>query len=171
MTVRAAGDQVPRIRMALPASISTASVIDYGKRGSLFGSALGFLFFSILAGALVASLALPAALVASRGTTATVGFFNALPDYITIDQQSQRNVIFATRDTNLFLGTNDQRARRKQWRILRCHFCTGHIPRFAMASASEAPQHRAIVDVENDARIHFAGDGQRAMTGATCRFL
>ena len=98
MTVRAVGDQVPRIRMALPASISTASVIDYGKRGSLFGSALGFLFFSILTGALVASLALPAALVASRGTTATVGFFNALPDYITIDQQSQRNVIFATRD-------------------------------------------------------------------------
>jgi len=82
----------------LPTSMSQSSVSDYGKRGTVFGSLVGLLFFSLLAAVLVASLAIPSILVVSRGTTASIGFLDNLPDYLTIDAQTQRNLIYAQRD-------------------------------------------------------------------------
>ena len=82
----------------LPTSMSQSSVSDYGKRGTVFGSLVGLLFFSLLAAVLVASLAIPSILVVSRGTTASLGFLDNLPDYLTIDAQTQRNLIYAQRD-------------------------------------------------------------------------
>jgi len=78
--------------------MSQSSVSDYGKRGTVFGSLVGLLFFSLLAAVLVASLAIPSILVVSRGTTASLGFLDNLPDYLTIDAQTQRNLIYAQRD-------------------------------------------------------------------------
>ncbi|QNE46746.1 penicillin-binding protein [Glaciihabitans sp. INWT7] len=78
--------------------MSQSSVSDYGKRGTVFGSLVGLVFFSLLAGVLVASLALPSILVASRSASASIGFFDNLPGYLTIDAQTQRNQIFAQRD-------------------------------------------------------------------------
>ena len=78
--------------------MSQVSVSDYGRRGTVLGSLVGLLFFSALAGVLVTSLAVPSILVASRGTSASVGFFDNLPDYLTIDAQTQRNLIYAQRD-------------------------------------------------------------------------
>ena len=82
----------------LQTSMSQSSVSDYGKRGTVFGSLVGMLFFSLLAAVLVASLAIPSILVVSRGTTASLGFLDNLPDYLTIDAQTQRNLIYAERD-------------------------------------------------------------------------
>ncbi|MBC7402973.1 MAG: penicillin-binding protein, partial [Microbacteriaceae bacterium] len=78
--------------------MSQSSVSDYGKRGTALGSLVGVMFFSLLAGVLVASLALPSVLMVSRGANASVGFLDNLPDYITIDAQTQRNLIYAQRD-------------------------------------------------------------------------
>lgn len=90
--------RTPRPSAPLPPSIRLASVTDYGKRGSLIGSFIGLLFFSILSGLLVACLAIPSIVVVSQGTKASVGYFDDLPGYLTIDQQTQRNLIFAVRD-------------------------------------------------------------------------
>lgn len=70
---------------------------DYGRRTHPIVALIGILFFSVLAGSLVAALAIPAIVVSSRGATATIGYFNALPDYLTLEQQSQSNQIFAIR--------------------------------------------------------------------------
>ena len=78
--------------------MSQSSVSDYGKRGTALGSLVGVMFFSLLAGVLVASLAVPSVLVVSRGANASISFLDNLPDYITIDAQTQRNLIYAQRD-------------------------------------------------------------------------
>ncbi len=88
----------PALPSRLPPSIGTVSVTDFDSRIGVFGSALGFLFFSLLAGLLVASLAVPSIIVVSRGANFAVGYFDALPDYLTLDAQSQRNTIYANRD-------------------------------------------------------------------------
>ncbi|MHC5796375.1 transglycosylase domain-containing protein [Lacisediminihabitans sp. FW035] len=88
----------PRVTAPIPTAMSQSSVSDYGRRGTVFGSLVGLLFFSVLAGVLVASLAVPSILVTSRGASATIGFFDNLPDYLTIDAQTQRNMIYAQRD-------------------------------------------------------------------------
>jgi len=87
-----------RAAAPLPTAMSQTSVSDYGRRGTVFGSLVGLLFFSLLAGVLVSSLALPSILVTSRSATASIGFFDNLPDYLTIDAQTQRNLIYAQRD-------------------------------------------------------------------------
>lgn len=87
-----------RTAAQLPPAMSQRSVSDYGRRGTVFGSLCGLLFFSLLAGVLVAALAVPSILVASRGATASIGFFDNLPDYLTIDAQTERNLIYAQRD-------------------------------------------------------------------------
>ena len=58
---------------------------------------LGMIGFSVLAGVLVAALALPAILVPSRASAAAISVFEKLPDYITIGHLSQQNEIFANR--------------------------------------------------------------------------
>ncbi|MDQ1526339.1 MAG: hypothetical protein QOG18_952 [Microbacteriaceae bacterium] len=82
----------------MPTVLSTASVTDYGKRRSAIGSAFGFLIFSALAGVLIAALTIPAVVVAKQATDASAGFFDALPGYLTLDVQTQRNIIYANRD-------------------------------------------------------------------------
>ena len=83
---------------APPVFINMPTVQEYGRRAGFFGGALGMLFFSVLAGVLVAALTVPAILVTSRVSNASIGYFRALPDYITLGQQPQRNTIFANRD-------------------------------------------------------------------------
>ncbi|MDQ1597057.1 MAG: hypothetical protein QOI70_481 [Microbacteriaceae bacterium] len=83
---------------ALSRAIAAGPVAENGKSGGVLSAALGLVFFSVLAGILVAVIALPPILVAGRTASASIGFFESLPDYITIDQQSQRNVIYGNRD-------------------------------------------------------------------------
>jgi membrane peptidoglycan carboxypeptidase len=78
--------------------LDAASVADYGREGSRLGSAFGFLVFSVIAGILVATLLMPGVVLAGQATTTTVGFFNNLPDYLTLDKQAERNEIYANRD-------------------------------------------------------------------------
>ena len=59
---------------------------------------LGILGFSVLAGVLVAALALPAVIVPSRASAAAISLFENLPTAIAIGRLSQQNEIFATRD-------------------------------------------------------------------------
>ncbi|MET4782482.1 transglycosylase domain-containing protein [Glaciihabitans sp. UYNi722] len=92
MTSRSISDQ------ALPTPISNPSVQEYGHRSGFIAGLLGLVFFAALAGVLVAALAVPSILVASRGANASIGYFNDLPDYITLGQLPQRNTIFANRD-------------------------------------------------------------------------
>ena len=91
-------DQILPNQARLPASISLPSVQEYGRRSGVIGGLFGLLFFGILAGVLVAALAVPSIIVASRGADASIGYFNDLPNYITLGQQQQRNTIFANRD-------------------------------------------------------------------------
>jgi membrane peptidoglycan carboxypeptidase len=79
-------------------SIGMPSVQEYGRSYGFIGGLFGLLFFSILAGVLVAVLTVPSILVTSRGANTSIGYFNNLPDYITLGQQPQRNTIFANRD-------------------------------------------------------------------------
>ena len=58
---------------------------------------LGMVGFGVLAGVLVAALAVPAVLVPSRASAAAISVFENLPDYITIGRLSQQNEIFANR--------------------------------------------------------------------------
>ena len=69
---------------------------EESDRGGAFGW-LGMVGFSVLAGVLVAALALPAVLVPSRASAAAISVFETLPDYITIGHLSQQNEIFANR--------------------------------------------------------------------------
>lgn len=57
----------------------------------------GLLSFSALAGVLAAALVAPTLAVASTTASSSIGIFEALPDYMTIDQQSQKNVLWAQR--------------------------------------------------------------------------
>jgi membrane peptidoglycan carboxypeptidase len=93
-----AGAFAPPKQPALPTVLSTQSVADYGKRRSVIGSAFGFLAFSILAGVLIAALAIPAVVVTKQATSTSAGFFDSLPGYLNVDAQVQRNVIYANRD-------------------------------------------------------------------------
>jgi len=59
---------------------------------------LGGIGFSVLAGVLVAALVTPAIAIVGGTVDETVGIFDSLPDFIEIDQQAQRNRIFAVQD-------------------------------------------------------------------------
>ncbi|MCY7326396.1 MAG: transglycosylase domain-containing protein [Microbacteriaceae bacterium] len=61
----------------------------------VFGAILGFLGFSALAGVLVTAMVTPAIAVTSMTANNTVGIFEDLPDYMVINQQSQRNTLWA----------------------------------------------------------------------------
>jgi membrane peptidoglycan carboxypeptidase len=64
------------------------------KLFSVLTAILGLTGFSALAGVLVAALVAPTLAVASTTASSTIGVFEALPDYMTIDQQSQKNVLW-----------------------------------------------------------------------------
>ena len=65
--------------------------------GVLTGIA-GLLSFSVLAGVLVTALVTPTLAVASMTARSSIGVFEALPAYMEISEQSQRNVLWGKRD-------------------------------------------------------------------------
>ncbi|HXR45038.1 MAG TPA: transglycosylase domain-containing protein, partial [Pseudolysinimonas sp.] len=71
----------------MPAQKSTAS--------SVFTAILGTIGFSALAGLLVAVMVAPALAVTGVTATNTVGIFDSLPEYITLQQQREANEIVA----------------------------------------------------------------------------
>ncbi|WP_293699329.1 transglycosylase domain-containing protein, partial [uncultured Agrococcus sp.] len=68
------------------------------KPGSLLGNLLGLFGFSAAAGALVAASLAPGVAVAATAANSGMDMFQALPDYATINQQADRNVIYGNRD-------------------------------------------------------------------------
>jgi membrane peptidoglycan carboxypeptidase len=102
---------------ALPTGETTATVIDYGRRGSILGASIGLLFFSVLCGVLIAAIALPGVIVTSRAANISIGFFNDLPGYITLDAQTQRNLIYANRNgqPTLIASVYDQDREEVGW--------------------------------------------------------
>lgn len=76
------------------------------KPGSLLGNLLGLVGFSAVAGALVAASLTPGVAVAATAANSGMEMFQALPDYATINEQSDRNVFYAQRD-----GSNVEIAR------------------------------------------------------------
>ncbi|HIY65510.1 MAG TPA: transglycosylase domain-containing protein [Candidatus Agrococcus pullicola] len=68
------------------------------KPGSLLGNLLGLFGFSAAAGALVAASLAPGVAVAATAANSGMDMFQALPDYATINQQADRNIIYGNRD-------------------------------------------------------------------------
>jgi membrane peptidoglycan carboxypeptidase len=62
------------------------------------GAVLGGVGLSVLAGILIAALVTPTLVVVGSTVKESVGIFDSLPTFIEIDQQAQRNRIFATQD-------------------------------------------------------------------------
>jgi len=65
------------------------------KPVGVLSALLGLVGFSALAGVLVTAMVTPAIAVTSMTANNTVGVFEELPDYMTINQQSQRNTLWA----------------------------------------------------------------------------
>ncbi|GMA29469.1 penicillin-binding protein [Arenivirga flava] len=66
--------------------------------GGVFGAIAGLLGMSVIAGALVAALGMPAIAVSTGAASSAAGYWDVLPDYITIGEQSNRTRIFATQN-------------------------------------------------------------------------
>lgn len=66
--------------------------------GGVFGAIAGLLGMSVIAGALVAALGMPAIAVSTGVASSAVGYWDVLPDYITLGEQSNRTRIFATQN-------------------------------------------------------------------------
>lgn len=58
------------------------------------GALAGLLGLSVLAGVLVTAMVTPAIAVTGLTAQSSVGIFNSLPDYLTLDEQAQKNTIF-----------------------------------------------------------------------------
>jgi membrane peptidoglycan carboxypeptidase len=69
------------------------------KPSGVFGAIAGLLGLSVLAGVLVTAMVTPAIAVTGLTAQSSIGIFNSLPDYLTIDAQSQKNTIY-TLDNN-----------------------------------------------------------------------
>ena len=61
----------------------------------LLGAGLGLIGFSAIAGLLVTVMVAPAIAVTGITASNSIGVFQSLPDYITIDDQHQRNEFVA----------------------------------------------------------------------------
>lgn len=68
------------------------------KPSGLFGAIAGLLGLSVLAGVLVTAMVTPAIAVTGLTAQSSIGIFNNLPDYLTLDAQSQKNTIYAVGD-------------------------------------------------------------------------
>ncbi|MEY2848351.1 MAG: hypothetical protein RI885_1016, partial [Actinomycetota bacterium] len=66
------------------------------KPVGVFGALAGLVGFSALAGVLVTAMVTPALAITSMTASNTVGIFEDLPDYMTIDQLPERNTLWAT---------------------------------------------------------------------------
>lgn len=65
------------------------------KPGGIFSAIAGLLGLSVLAGILVTAMVTPAIAVTGLTAQGSIGIFNSLPDYLTLDAQSQKNTIYA----------------------------------------------------------------------------
>lgn len=65
------------------------------KLSSALGALFGLIGLSGLAGVLIAALVTPALAVTSMTANSSIGVFDALPDYIRINEQAQANVLYA----------------------------------------------------------------------------
>ncbi len=65
-------------------------------RRGIFTAIAGLLGFSVISGVLVTVMVAPALAVTGITASSTIGIFDALPEYITIGEQPQRNEIWAT---------------------------------------------------------------------------
>src|SRR5690554_4822343 len=68
------------------------------KPSGVFGAIAGFLGLSVLAGVLVTAMVTPAIAVTGLTAQSSIGIFNNLPDYLTLDAQSQKNTIYVVGD-------------------------------------------------------------------------
>lgn len=64
------------------------------KPSGVFGAIAGLVGLSALAGVLVTAMVTPAIAVTGLTAQSSIGIFNSLPDYLTIDAQSQKNTIY-----------------------------------------------------------------------------
>ncbi|HEY0258865.1 MAG TPA: transglycosylase domain-containing protein [Lacisediminihabitans sp.] len=67
------------------------------KRPGLSRAVGGFVGFSVIAGILVTAMVTPALAVSTQAVTGAISIFDDLPDYLTIGEQAQQNVVYATR--------------------------------------------------------------------------
>lgn len=70
------------------------------KASGVFGAIAGMLGLSALAGVLVTVMVTPALAVTGMAASNTIGIFEGLPEYIKINEQTQRNALFAQRTAN-----------------------------------------------------------------------
>lgn len=70
------------------------------KASGVIGAIGGMLGLSALAGLLVTVMVTPALAVTGMAASNTIGIFEGLPDYIKINEQSQRNVLYAQNTVN-----------------------------------------------------------------------
>jgi membrane peptidoglycan carboxypeptidase len=70
------------------------------KASGVIGAIGGMLGLSALAGVLVTVMVTPALAVSSMAASNTIGIFEGLPEYIKINEQTQRNALFAQRTIN-----------------------------------------------------------------------
>ncbi|CAO1649738.1 peptidoglycan glycosyltransferase [Salinibacterium sp. NYA9b] len=64
-------------------------------RRGIFSAVAGLISFSVLSGVLVTAMVAPALAVTGITATSTIGIFDGLPDYLELDQQPERNTIYA----------------------------------------------------------------------------
>lgn len=64
------------------------------KPSGVFGAIAGLLGLSVLAGILVTAMITPAIAVTGMTAKSSIGIFNSLPDYLTLDAQAQKNTIY-----------------------------------------------------------------------------
>ncbi|MBH0130988.1 transglycosylase domain-containing protein [Salinibacterium sp. NK8237] len=64
-------------------------------RRGIVSAIAGLIGFSVLSGVLVTAMVAPALAVTGITATSTIGIFDGLPDYLEIDQQPERNAIYA----------------------------------------------------------------------------
>jgi membrane peptidoglycan carboxypeptidase len=65
------------------------------KPSGLISAIAGFLGLSVLAGVLITAMVTPAIAVTGLTAQSSIGIFNNLPDYLTLDSQSQKNTVYA----------------------------------------------------------------------------
>lgn len=70
------------------------------KASGVIGAIGGMLGLSALAGVLVTVMVTPALAVTGMAASNTIGIFEGLPEYIKINEQSQRNVLYAQNTAN-----------------------------------------------------------------------
>ena len=70
------------------------------KASGVFGAIAGMVGLSAVAGVLVTVMVTPALAVTGMAASNTIGIFESLPEYLRINEQTQRNVLYAQNTAN-----------------------------------------------------------------------